>query len=122
MTQRKDSSLVKEIQKVLLDDKGFLKGLMAESLQSLLHKEFDGFIGADPYKRSKERRGYRNGSYTRSLITRVGRIELQVCRDRDGMFQSELFHRYQRSEQAFMLSMIDLSGTRREVYPGCFNP
>ena len=108
MTHRKDSSLVKEIQKVLLDDKDFLKTLLSENLQSILHAEFDRFIGAGPYERNKDRRGYRNGSYTRFLITRVGRIELQVCRDREGMFQSELFHRYQRSEQALMLSMIEM--------------
>jgi transposase-like protein len=108
MTQRKDSSLVKEIQKVLLDDKDFLKTLLSENLQSILHAEFNRFIGAGPYERNKDRRGYRNGSYTRFLITRVGRIELQVCRDRDGRFQSELFHRYQRSEQALMLSMIEM--------------
>lgn len=108
MTQRKDSSLVKEIQKVLLDDKDFLKGLLTENLQSILQAEFDRFIGAGPYERNKDRRGYRNGSYTRSLITRVGRIELEVCRDREGLFQSELFRRYQRSEQAFMLSMIEM--------------
>ena len=33
MTQRKDSSLAGEIQKVLLDDKDFLKGLIAKNLQ-----------------------------------------------------------------------------------------
>jgi len=108
MTQRKDSSLSWELQKVLLDDKDFLKGLIAENLQSFLDNEFNEFISAGPYERTKERRGYRNGSYIRSLTTRVGRIELEVCRDREGRFQSELFRRYQRSEQAFMLSMIEM--------------
>ena len=35
MTQRKDNSLVKEFQKVLLDDKDFLKNLLAEILQTI---------------------------------------------------------------------------------------
>ena len=108
MTRQQDNSLVREIQKVLLDDKEFLKELMAKELQDILNTEFESFIGAGPYDRNKERRGYRNGSNTRFLTTRVGRIELEVCRDREGRFQSELFRRYQRSEQAFMLSMIEM--------------
>ena len=108
MTQKKDNSLVKEFQKVLLDDKNFLKNLMAESLQSILQDEFNRFIKAGPYERNEDRKSYRNGSYTRSIKTRVGRIELEVCRDRDGLFQTELFRRYQRSEQALVLSMTEM--------------
>jgi transposase-like protein len=108
MTQAKNNSLVKEFQKVLLDDKDFLKDLVTESMQSILNSEFDQFIQAGHYERNKDRRGYRNGSYTRSLKTRVGRIELEVCRDRDGIFQTELFSRYQRSEQALVVSMIEM--------------
>lgn len=33
---------------------------------------------------------------------------LQVCRDRAGEFQPELFERYQRSEKAFMLSICQM--------------
>jgi putative transposase len=108
MTQSKDNSLVKEFQKVLLDDKDFLKNLLAESLQSILQDEFNRFIKAGHYERNENRQSYRNGSYTRSIKTRVGRIELEVCRDRDGLFQTELFRRYQRSEQALVLSMTEM--------------
>ncbi len=108
MTQKKDNSLVKEFQKVLLDDKNFLKHLMAESLQSILQDEFNRFIKAGPYERNEDRQSYRNGSYTRSIKTRVGRVELEVCRDRDGLFQTELFRRYQRSEQALVLSITEM--------------
>ena len=108
MTQRKDSSLTSELQKVLLDDKDFLKNLLSDSLQSILQTEFNHFIKAGHYERSRDRQGYRNGSYTRRLRTRVGCIELEVCRDRDGLFQTELFHRYQRSEKALVLSMVEM--------------
>jgi len=108
MTQKKDNSLVKEFQKVLLDDKDFLKNLLAESLQSILQDEFNRFIKAGPYERNEDRQSYRNGSYARTIKTRVGRIELEVCRDRDGLFQTEMFRRYQRSEQALVLSMTEM--------------
>ncbi len=55
MTQEKNNSLVREFQKVLLDDKDFLKNLMAESLQSILHDEFNHFIKAGHYERNKDR-------------------------------------------------------------------
>ncbi len=45
------------------------------------------------------RRGYRNGSYTRDLVTPTGRIEsLKVPRDREGEFHTQVFERYNRYE------------------------
>jgi transposase-like protein len=52
---------------------------------------------------------YRSGYYSRSLITRVGTLELRVAQDRMGRFSPELFERYQRSEKA-------LVGTLAEMY------
>lgn len=100
--------LVKEIQKVLLDDTDFLRVLVQENLQQVMAAEFEGFLQAGPYERTDERKGYRNGSYRRKVKTRVGTIELEVFRDRDGCFSTELFRRYQRNEQAFVLSMIEM--------------
>ncbi len=47
---------------------------------------------------------YRAGYYTRGLVTRIGKLELRVPRDREGRFSTELFARYQRSEKALVSS------------------
>lgn len=107
-TQNKNIGLVKEIQKVLLDDSDFLRSLVQKNLQQVIETEFEEFLQAGPYERSQERNGYRNGCYTRKVKTRVGTIELEVLRDREGNFSTELFRRYQRNEQAFVLSMIEM--------------
>ncbi|MGY4289649.1 transposase-like protein [Bradyrhizobium sp. LM2.7] len=52
--------------------------------------------------------GYRSGYYTRSLITRVGKIELKVPQDRQGRFSTELFERYQRSEKALVAALAEM--------------
>lgn len=68
------------------------------TLVTVLEAEIDAFIGAGPYQRAGQRRGYRNGSYRRSLGTSVGQIEdLAVPRTREG-FQTQLFERYQRRQ------------------------
>lgn len=49
---------------------------------------------------------YRNGSYPHQLTTWVGTIALRVPRFRNGQFSTEMFARYQRSEQALVLALI----------------
>lgn len=51
---------------------------------------------------------YRNGYYPHTLSTRVGNITLKVPRFRDGSFSTELFARYQRSEQALVLALMEM--------------
>ncbi len=65
-------------------------------------------LKAKPGEQTSGRRGYRNGSYERQLTTRVGRIELEVPRDREGTFQTALFQRYQRSEKALVLTLMQM--------------
>jgi transposase-like protein len=52
--------------------------------------------------------GYRSGSYGRTLITRVGKLELRVPQDRAGRFSTELFERYQRSERALVATLAEM--------------
>ncbi len=65
-------------------------------------------LGANNYERSQERSDYRNGTRTRSLTTRIGKIELQVPRHRNVPFKTSLFENYQRNEQALITTMMEM--------------
>ncbi len=61
--------------------------------------ELDAFIGAAWGECSPKRKGYRNGTYTRDLVTSTGRLEeINVPRDRAGQFHTQAFERYRRYE------------------------
>jgi transposase-like protein len=85
-----------------------LQQLLESMLNQLLQAEMTEHLKAAPSERTDQRKGYRNGRYQRKLTTRVGTLELDVPRDREGRFQTELFERYQRSEKALVLSFMDM--------------
>jgi putative transposase len=85
-----------------------MRALVQRVVQQVLEAEMTSFLGAENYERTSERRGYRNGYKSRLLKTRVGELELLVPKDRDGQFQTELFERYQRSEKALVLAIMQM--------------
>lgn len=91
----------------LINNPDFLRDILGGFLQSLIDQKFESFIDAEKYQRSAHRNGIRNGTYTRSLTTRVGSLTLRIPRDRDGEFSTEIFERYQRSEKAFLLTLVE---------------
>ncbi len=66
-------------------------------------------LGAEKGERMVARLGYRSGYYTRTLVTRVGKLELRAPQDRDGRFSTELFERCQRAEQALVATLAEMS-------------
>jgi putative transposase len=82
-------------------------------IEQVMREELEQCIGASWGECTPTRRGYRNGSYTRDLVTATGRIEdLQVPRDREGQFHSQVFERYNRYEPevAEALTQMFVSG------------
>jgi len=66
-------------------------------------------VGCSRYKRSVRRRGYRNGSRERDLLTRYGWIQdLRVPRIREGGMEFEVLERYRRRER--VLDRVLLEG------------
>ena len=66
------------------------------------------FLGAGPGERTESRIGYRAGYYGRSLVTRIGKLELRIPRDRGGEFSTALFERYARSEKALVAALAEM--------------
>lgn len=66
-------------------------------LEEVLQEEMTQHLEAGYRELTPTRRGERNGHYTRNLLTPAGKIErLEVPRDREGEFVTELFERYKR--------------------------
>lgn len=107
MTQIEVSFDEETLRKVLLGDKG-AEVLLEKVMNEILQTEMTEHLGAEPGERTDDRRGYRNGSYERQLTTRIGSLKLEVPRDREGTFQTELFERYQRSEKALVTTLMQM--------------
>ncbi len=83
-------------------------------IEDVMREELEQCLGAQWGESTPERKGYRNGSYTRDLVTKAGRIEdLSVPRDREGQFHTQVFERYGRYEPevAEALTEMFVSGT-----------
>jgi len=98
-TSKKISAKRADLEELLKNDGDCLKVLMKESLQEVLEAEMTEALGAASSERAEGRLGYRAGYYGRRLVTRIGKLELRVPRDREGRFSTELFERYQRWER-----------------------
>jgi putative transposase len=83
-------------------------------IEAVMREELEKCVGAEWGECTPERKGYRNGYYTRDLVTSTGRIEdLSVPRDREGQFHTQVFERYGRYEPevAEALTEMFVSGT-----------
>lgn len=93
---------------LLTGDRQGLGELVESVLNQVLEAQAEEQLGAGRYERSEQRTGYRNGQRPRKLYTRVGPLTLQVPQFRDGSFSTEIFQRYQRSEQALVIALMEM--------------
>jgi putative transposase len=83
-------------------------------IEAVMREELDAFIGAAWGECSPKRKGYRNGHYTRDLVTSTGRLQdINVPRDRAGQFHTQAFEHYSRYEPhiAEGLTQMFVAGT-----------
>lgn len=108
MAKRNATTRTAVLQGALVDEPDFLRDIVRAALQEVLEAEMTEHVGAKRHERTGSRTGMRNGYKPRTLSTRVGTITLMVPQDRDGTFSTKLFVRYQRSEKAFVLALMEM--------------
>jgi transposase-like protein len=108
MTRRQNSAKKPDWKAMLAEQPDCLRPLVQELVQQVLEAEMDETVGAGKNERTATRVGYRSGYYGRTLVTRVGKLELRVPQDRQGRFRTEIFDRYQRSEKALVSALSEM--------------
>jgi transposase-like protein len=63
---------------LLAGDEEFLRALVRKALQEVLEVEMTQALGAEKGERTTDRLGYRSGYYRRTLVTRIGKLELRL--------------------------------------------
>jgi putative transposase len=94
MAEKKHNAGRIDLKALVSGDRDFLRELIRTTLQEVLEAEMTEALGARP--RANARRGAtanRSGYYGRSLITRVGKLELRIPQDRTRQFSTELCER-----------------------------
>jgi transposase-like protein len=109
MTQKQHSAKeAVDWKEIFRSDRDGMRALIQQVVQDVLEAEMDETVGAQKSERSESRVGYRAGYYTRTLVTRVGKLVLRVPQDRQGRFRTEVFERYQRSEKALVSALAEM--------------
>jgi putative transposase len=108
MTRKQNSAKQVDWKAMMAEEQDFLRPLIREVLQQVMEGEMDELLGAEKSERTSSRVGYRSGYYGRTLVTRVGKLELRVPQDRQGRFRTEIFERYQRSEKALVSALSEM--------------
>lgn len=97
-----------QLQGLLQGDRG-LANLLEAVPNQVLQAQATEYVKAEPYERTEERIGYRNGTRERPLAARVGRLALEVPQFRNGKLPVDMFERYQRSEQALITTLMEMA-------------
>lgn len=87
---------------------GLVRKSVEETINSLLDAEADAICRATKYERTPDRLDTRAGSYTRSLLTSAGEVELQIPRLRTLPFETQIIERYKRRESSVEEALVEM--------------
>ena len=89
------------------DLKSLFQGAIRLTLEMVLEEELKAMVGARRFERVGSRKGHRNGTYLRRLLTSLGQIDVTVPRSREGGSPADVMGRYQRRSEEVDAMMVE---------------
>jgi transposase-like protein len=104
-----DSDVIGRLLQEVFSDRDGAKRLLEHLLNQAMQAEASEYIGAGRHERADSRRGYRNGTKTRGLNTRVGGLELSIPQVRGcEPYHPSMFGKWERSERALLVACAEM--------------
>lgn len=85
-----------------------MRSLLQGLLNILMKLERESALGAKPYERSEQRKGYANGFKTKQFKSRLGELELEIPQVRGLSFYPQALEKGCRSERALKLAVAEM--------------
>jgi transposase-like protein len=111
MPEHQDKIVAALMERLIAHGPEDMGGVFAELFNLALRLERERFLGAGPYERTAERRGYANGYKAKKLDTPAGTVTVEVPKTRghDGEpFYPRALERGRRSCRAVMLAVAEM--------------
>lgn len=101
------------------DVQSMLKDLLGDTLQEMLESELDNELGYSKYDyKNKDTNNRRNGHSKKNVTSSMGRLSLDIPRDRDGAFEPQIVKKNQTDVSNIedqVLSMYAKGMTTRDI-------
>ena len=81
--------------------------IMEKLLNQLMLAERESVLGAAPYERTEDRKGFANGFKDRKYLSKIGDLSLRVPQTRDIPFYPSCLEKGERTERALMLTFAE---------------
>lgn len=109
MTHENEDTLMPQLLEMIgKDGPNALLGAFRLLLNHAMRLERSQVLGALPYERSEDRKGYSNGFKDKTLQTRLGEVTVQVPQTRGVPFYPQSLERGCRSEKALKLAIAEM--------------
>ncbi len=109
MTYQANCTLSKELlEQIVAQGLDAVPEMIRTIINTAMQLERQEHLGARPYERTLERRGYANGFKPKTVATRMGKITFSVPQVREGNFYPQSLEKGLRSERALKLALAEM--------------